>query len=72
MGRYFIIGERKGEILLPTLLKGSAKRTFSVFPIFEGADYKKAIVEFNSKFATYEKELDKRIAKEKKIKEKYE
>ena len=49
-----------------------SKRTFSVFPIFEGADYKKAMVEFNQKFAAYEKELDKRISKEKKIKEKYE
>ena len=64
--------KEKGKSYYLTLFKGSAKRTFSVFPIFEGADYKKEMVEFNSKFAAYEKELDKRIAKEKKIKEKYE
>ena len=64
--------KEKGKSYYLTLFKGSAKRTFSVFPIFEGADYKKAVVEFNSKFAAYEKELDKRISKEKKIKEKYE
>ena len=49
-----------------------SKRTFSVFPIFAGADYKKAMVEFNQKFAAYEIELDKRVSKERQIKEKYE
>ena len=64
--------KEKGKSYYLTLFKGSAKRTFSVFPIFEGADYKKAMVEFNQKFTAYEKELDKRISKEKNIKEKYE
>jgi len=64
--------KEKGESYYLTLFKGSAKRTFSVFPIFEGADYKQAMVEFNQKFTAYEKELDKRISKEENIKEKYE
>ena len=64
--------KEKGKSYYLTLFKGSSKRTFSVFPIFAGADYKKAMVEFNQKFAAYEKELDKRISKEKEIKEKYE
>ena len=62
--------KEKGKSYYLTLFKGSAKRTFSVFPIFEGTDYKRAMEEFNQKFAAYEKELDKRISKEKKIKEK--
>jgi len=64
--------KEKGKSYYLTLFKGSSKRTFSVFPIFAGVDYKKAMVEFNQKFAAYEKELDKRISNEKKIKEKYE
>ncbi len=42
--------KEKGKSYYLTLFKGSAKRTFSVFPIFEGADYKQAMVEFNQKF----------------------
>ena len=60
--------KEKGKSYYLTLFKGSAKRTFSVFPIFEGRDYKKAMVEFNQKFLTYEKELGQRISKEKKNK----
>jgi hypothetical protein len=62
--------KEKGKSYYLTLFKGSVKKTFSVFPIFEGADYKKEMVEFNQKFAIYEKELDKRIAEEEKVKEK--
>jgi hypothetical protein len=64
--------KEKGKSYYLTLFKGSAKKTFSVFPIFEGTDYEKAMVEFNQNFSTYEKELDKRISNEKKIQEKYE
>ena len=64
--------KEKGKSYYLTLFKGSAKRTFSVFPIFEGTDYKKAMEEFNQNFSTYEKELGQRISQEKKIKEKYE
>ena len=62
--------KEKGKSYYLTLFKGSAKRTFSVFPIFEGADYKQAMEEFNQNFSMYKKELDKRIAEEKKVKEK--
>jgi len=62
--------KEKGKSYYLTLFKGSAKKTFSVFPIFEGADYKKAMAEFNQKFSVYEKELDKRISKEEKVKAK--
>ena len=62
--------KEKGKSYYLTLFKGSVKKTFSVFPIFEGADYKKEMVEFNQKFAIYEKELGKRIAEEEKVKEK--
>ena len=64
--------KEKGKSYYLTLFKGSAKKTFSVFPIFEGTDYEKAMVEFNQNFSTYEKELDKRISNEKKTQEKYE
>ena len=62
--------KEKGKSYYLTLFKGSAKRTFSVFPIFEGADYKKAMVEFKQNFSMYEEELDRRKAKEEKVKEK--
>ena len=62
--------KEKGKSYYLTLFKGSAKKTFSVFPIFEGADYKKAFEEFKQNFSMYEKELDKRIAEEEKVKEK--
>ena len=63
--------KEKGKSYYLTLFKGSAKKTFSVFPIFEGTDYKKAMEEFNQNFSTYEKELDQRISNEKTIQEKY-
>ena len=63
--------KEKGKSYYLTLFKGSVKKTFSVFPIFEGADYKKAMVEFNQKFTAYEIELDKRVSKERQIKDKY-
>ena len=62
--------KEKGISYYLTLFKGSAKKTFSVFPIFEGTDYKRAMKEFNQNFSTYEIELDKRITKEEKINEK--
>lgn len=62
--------KEKGKSYYLTLFKGSAKSTFSVFPIFEGDNYKKAMVKFNKNFSIYKKELDRRKAEEEIVKEK--
>ena len=62
--------KEKGKSYYLTLFKGSVKKTFSVFPIFEGTDYKNAMEEFNQNFSIYKKELDKRKAEEEIVKEK--
>ena len=62
--------KEKGKSYYLTLFKGSTKKTFSVFPIFEGTHYNRAMKEFNQNFSAYEIELDKRITNEEKIKDK--
>ena len=62
--------KEKGKSYYLTLFKESVKKTFSVFPIFEGTDYKNAMEEFNQNFSIYKKELDKRKAEEEIVKEK--
>jgi hypothetical protein len=62
----------KGKKYYLTLFKTGAKKTFSVFPVFSGEDLQVAMAEFNKSFATYSKELDKRIAAESQYKSQFE
>ena len=60
----------KGVSYYLTLSKGNTKTTFSVHPVFSGADFEKAVAEFEQKFSVYEKELEKRVTQEEKVREK--
>ena len=44
-----------------TLSKGKQVKTYEVFPALTGEDYQSALLKFEEKFETYQKELDKRL-----------
>lgn len=64
--------KEKGKTYYLTLFKSGAKKTFSVFPVFSGADLDIAMNNFNKSFQKYENELNKKIEKEQLAKENYE
>jgi len=51
----------KGKIYNLELTNGNDVRNFDVYPVFEGAGYTQAMQVFNSKFETYNAQLQKRI-----------
>ena len=54
-----------------TLLKGLKKYDLVVYPVFEGKNYEKAMLNYQEKFNKYKSTLDKRIVEEKRIEEVY-
>lgn len=65
-------GTQKGKNYTLTLKQSSRVEKLIVYPTLSGADYDKAQVAFESKFAEYKKLEAKRLADEQKLKEEFE
>lgn len=59
-------GENNYEL---TLVKGETKKTFSVYPVFEGKQFEEAKKIYDKKYQEYTTTLDARKAEEKRLKE---